>query len=427
MKHLLCSIFVLFLFLSIQVQVRGQSYSITETVNSGVFYFSGTTQSTPTIFHELVVVAIDSCDYSTSTLPAWFTSNYTKVHDFFNAATFGNFNYAVNWLTKDATHAYIMPRSNVPKFDGSCEHVHSQSNILAVLADVDAQTNFADYDYDNDGIVSVHFTSINITGTHNGGVTGGTCFTYTSNDYNSNGTRIVVHVDRQTRGISQNAYFGVFFHESGHSLFNFPDMDHSGSNDFNHYGIGGFDVMSGGGFQGVSSPYNPWFRQARSWFTPTSITSDGTLTLQDFQTYGQCYVYSPSSLPSNSIANEKYYISYHKPTNQFYATWPYKNSTLGGVIIWHVKKTSPSLYDDYSDYRTMDIAIKAAHGKYVWSESSSAVTNTGVENALTGRDSLEIRKIALNSSGYYGEIQGPYYAKDKGGSSIFYTPSVMIC
>jgi hypothetical protein len=45
------------------------------------------------------------------------------------------------------------------------------------------------------------------------------------------------------------------------------------------------------------------------------------------------------------------------------------------------------------------------------------VVDTGVENPLTGRDKLEIRKIVDKQ-----EIAGPYYGEDKGDDSIFYTP-----
>lgn len=313
MKRLFRFSFILFIL--INFLVNGQDYSITENINSGLFYLNGEVQTGTTIFHELVVVAIDSCSYSQSELPGWFNQNYTKVHDFFDAATFGNFNYAINWLTKDATHAFIMPRSNIPKFDASCEHVHSQANVLAVLSQADALYDFNNYDYDNDGYIDVHFTSINIIGSHNGGVTGCALCSYTTNDTNNSGNHIILRVNRQTRGFNESSYFGVFFHESGHSVFSFPDMDHYGRNDFNHYGIGGFDVMSGGGFQGIPSLYNPWFRHARNWYTPTPISSNGTITLQDFQISHQCYIYNPTSLPINSISNEKFYISYHFPTN----------------------------------------------------------------------------------------------------------------
>ena len=92
MKQLLCLCFALFIVLDFQV--KGQNYSITETINSGLFYLSGNAQTSSTVLHEVVIVAIDSCDYNTSMLPVWFTQNYTKVHDFFYAATFGNFNYS---------------------------------------------------------------------------------------------------------------------------------------------------------------------------------------------------------------------------------------------------------------------------------------------------------------------------------------------
>jgi len=201
-------------------------------------------------------------------------------------------------------------------------------------------------------------------------------------------------------------------------------MDHSNIRDFDHYGIGGFDIMSNGGFQRVPSLYNPWFRHARNWFSPNTITQNlSNLNLFDFQESRSCYLYQPPSLPSNAIPNQKFYISYHKPDNEFYSTWPYLDRILGGLLIWHVKKNQVSLYGDYYDWRIRDIDIENAHGKFIWRETPQCVENTYAANPLIGRDSLEIRKVGYNPYGYSYEICGPYYGRDKGSASIFYTPN----
>jgi tetratricopeptide (TPR) repeat protein len=67
----------------------------------------------------------------------------------------------------------------------------------------------------------------------------------------------------------------------------------------------------------------------------------------------------------------------------------------------------------------MPIAIEAAHGKYNWTDDGTAVSNTGVQNPLTGFDSLGIREIGSNGT----EIQGPYYQKDQGSPSVLFVPN----
>ncbi|MFZ5949051.1 MAG: hypothetical protein ACOYU5_13955 [Stygiobacter sp.] len=290
------------------------------------------------------------------------------------------------------------------------------------MASADSIYNFNNYDFDGNGIVYVHFCSI---GPSSGGVVG-SCFTYPTNDYTSLGQRIYVYVNKQTRGSGSEAFETVYYHETGHDQFNFPDTDHSGLNDFAHYGLGGFDIMTnGGGFQGQPSPYSPVLRHVRNWFTPVSITSSQTgLQLQDFQMNRTCYVYTPSSLPSGTLADQKFYISYHKGSvteNPLYRLYPYADPAKGGVLIWHSRTNTLSLSTDFSDWRRMPIDIEAAHGKTNWLETDTDVINTGIENPLTGRDKLEIRKRVL-SGGNWIEIAGPYFGTDHGDGSVFYTP-----
>lgn len=179
----------------------------------------------------------------------------SSLHEFFDYATFGSFNYQMVVLKLDATHAFSMPTAYIPPFSRDCEHVHSISNMRNVLQQADAIYNFADYDSDLNGIVYICFASM---GLGSGGYAGSSCLYYLTDDYNASGQRITVSVITQIRGSGEYVFIGVTRHELGHTLFNLPDLDHDLYSNFNHYGIGGFDVMSNVyGFNNVPSLYNP--------------------------------------------------------------------------------------------------------------------------------------------------------------------------
>jgi len=402
------------MLLLLSVSVYCQQFEFSEYVDTNLFHsvnvgVNSAIQNNST-YNEIVLVAMDNG--VNTTLPSWFYDGMNQLHGFFNDATFGNLNYQYTILKKDSTHAFEMPFPDTVTFSGDCDHVHSIRNIYGVLAKADSVYNFRDFDTDNDNIVYVNFTSI---GPKSGGVVYD-CIDYLSNDTDSYGQRIHVRVRRQSRGSGPQIYIAVFYHETGHDLFGFLDMNHSGITNFGYYNVGGFDVMCAGGFMGVPSLYNPFFRNAygynSAWYTPVNITSNSTVTLQDFQSTQTGFLFAPGNLPSGSIPNERFYITFHKDYNQYYANWPFKNRTTGDLLIWHTNNTK-----NYEDWRYAEIDLECAHGKYIWNETPTNVINTGVQNSLTGRDSLEIRKMVNGV-----EIAGPYYGRDQGSASIFYSP-----
>jgi M6 family metalloprotease-like protein len=186
--------------------------------------------------------------------------------------------------------------------------------MIDVIEQADAIYDFSLLDFNNDNIVPVHFTSI---GPKSGGVSG-FCLEVTTNDIGVGGGNVKVRVVQQTRGSGADVFKGVYTHESGHTFFGFPDMNHSGLNSYNHYSVGAFEVMAGGGFQGKASLYNPWFRHVKQWCSPTLIESNlNEAVLEDFQSSQNYYLYIPNYTPPNSMTNQKYLISYHTPANQF--------------------------------------------------------------------------------------------------------------
>ena len=361
-----------------------------------------------TTYREVIILAKDYG--STNTIPGWFNNILTQLPTFFADATFNNFMFSFDLITDNGA-AFIMPQPYNITFNGTCEHVHKESNVQFVIEEADGIWDFNEFDYDHDGYVDVHFVSI---GSFSGGV-GNTCWTFLTNDLDPYGNRIRVRITKQTRGSGEDVLKNVFYHESGHKFFNFPDMDHMGSNSFNHYALGSFDVMSAVGFQGIPSLYNPHFRNKKSWYTPTPAIN-GTVTLQDFQESHQALIFSPT-LPPVAVQQQQFYLTYHTRDSYFYSRWPFPHPEIGGALIWH-----SSIDFGYNNSRRLPIDIECAHGKYDWNETPTNVINTGIANPLLGRDSLEIRKTAPNSYGHLVEIAGPYFGVDKGSSSIFYSP-----
>jgi len=374
------------------------------------------TSSTP--YDEVIIIARDSG--ATPTIPAWFTNIINDAPVYYSKATFGNLDYNIHLLT-DGTDAFSFAFGDTVLWSAGWDHVHSQRNVFDVLTQADAIYDYKDFDFDGDDIVRIHFMSI---GPKSGGV-GQDTWTYTSADSGTAGLIDVV-VKAQTRAPSPSLFENAFYHETGHDLFHFPDMDHVGTDYRNHYSLGSFEIMATTGFQGVPSLYNPFFRHDRNWFTPIPLVfSHSNLELKDFQKEESCYLYEPSALSSDAINHQRFYVSYHKAEseedNKFYHTWPFKDPQEGGLLIWHTRDDTVTRSGNYGDWRRMDIDIESAHGKFDWVEYDDSVSNTGVENPLTGRDSLEIRKI-VEIDNDDTEIQGPYYQKDKGSTSVFFLP-----
>ncbi len=369
-----------------------------------------------------------------SLLPPDFLTVDARFTDYFQRATFGNYNVQIaGILRQDATHAFV---SNVP-YDGTSFIVQA-AFAIDIFQQADVIYNFSDYDYDDDGFVDfVMFTFLNYSGIRGTvGLPNNNIFTTNDPDPNHPGQFIKIdgrgYLTGSNKATSQRKdlrdlekgvydFIAGWFHELGHALFNFPDMDHGGSTNYNHYSIGGVEAMAGGAFNGIQSPFNPWFCEQRGWGSFTTVTSNMISTpMTDFYAGGTAYRFIPS-LPPSAAPNQKFFVTYHRNDtgNEWTQNWP-AHDIEGGLLIWHVAKQTVELHDAslYQDRRKMPIDIEAAHGKFNWTETASAVSNTGTPNSLTGFDSFEIRKISGNA-----EIQGPYFQKAHGSASVFFVPN----
>jgi M6 family metalloprotease-like protein len=313
-------------------------------VNSGG---SPGTPVTAGTFHAIVIYCVNVGE--DSLIPPQLLNVGQYVSDYFQRATFGNFSVQIaGVLRKDATHAFV---SRVPY--NWADFIVQADFATDILQQADDLYDFSQFDFDGDGFVDfVIFTFLNYSSRGTVGLPNEAIFTTNDPDPRHPGEFIKIdgrgYMTGSSRAISQRKdlrdlvngvydYIGIWFHELGHSLFNFPDMNHGGFTSYDHYSIGGFDAMAGGGFQGRQSLYNPWFCEQRGWGSFTTLTSN-TLSapLSDFYSGGTAYRFTPP-LPAFAAPNQKFLVTYHQKIvdNQWTYNWPV-DASQGGLLIWHV-------------------------------------------------------------------------------------------
>ncbi len=370
------------------------------------------------------------------------------IPDYFSKATFNNWqvnvlDVLVRTTINDTAYAFVLPG-----LIGSDDFIPAPY-VDTVLAHADAIYNFANYDIDHDGIVDyLAFICYRHTATNSRGTVGLPIDDYyTTNDVeNINGTQVQVKIDGTDFEYDNDHSFteraktperteSILFHEMGHSLFGWPDVNHNGFTYYNHWSFGDFDVMSSewGGFNNVSSLYNPAFRAARGWVTPTNAS--GTQTFSDFDATGQIFSYALPSY-SNALSNQQYFFTYYTKdqNNHWEANWEVPKLSDGihyaGVLVWRTVGSDMFSTHAYEDRKSMPVTLECAHGKWDWNENNPPdihSINTGQADILNGLDSLQVqysylwKKYNSTTGGYDWQLyRGNLY--QRGSASCFFDP-----
>lgn len=389
-----------------------------------------------------------------------------NIPDYFDKATFGNYDVNItDVLVKDidssAGYATLFELPDTvylyPPI-GPC-FVVCPEMVTNILDQADSIYNFNDFDSDSDGIVDyVAFMLIRYRGGWSTGTVGLSINSfYTTNDSTPSGVPIRIdgrgYLSGSNRAIIQRKFnassetlIAISAHELGHSLFGFPDMDHSGGTSYPHYALGQFCAMSGGGFAGRASLYNPIFRSNKGWTSPNQISSNQTITFSNFDLTGQIFYYDLPNFNYNSppvvqtASGQKIYLTYYNlPSSiRWQEKWPIPKSPFDqqfrGILTWHTRSGG-----GYSDRYNLPIDIESAHGKWRWiNDRADTVTPPNDKHAimsseqkpLTGLDSIEVRysynwlrfdSTGIDGRNYYTEI--PTYPDRRIGSeTCFFDP-----
>lgn len=163
-------------------------------------------------------------------------------------------------------------------------------------------------------------------------------------------------------------------------------------------------MTNGRGFKHRASLYNPAFRLASDWGNANliEITSSQPITLSDYDETGDIYFYDIPDHAGTSVGGQRIYLTaYTKPTNihwQEYWPLPESSGNEKGLMIWRENRNL-NLYSTWAFRSAIypPVDIEAAHGKWTWENIDLSAPapadrrpiNTGVEDPLLGRDSLE--------------------------------------
>lgn len=136
--------------------------------------------------------------------------------------------------------------------------------------------------------------------------------------------------------IPEDARLGVCAHELGHLLFGFPDLYDT---DESSEGIGNWCLMAGGSWNGGGDiPAHPsaWCKANQGWVTVNTVTTSGTLTIQDVK-----MSHSVNRLWKSGGGGNEYFLLENRQRTGFDAALPGE-----GLLIWHIDEGQPGNTDE---------------------------------------------------------------------------------
>lgn len=257
---------------------------------------------------------------------------YGSVHDYFLDQSNGVFD-----LTFDVVGPYKAPKNQ--SYYGENKNGHDQqSRVIELLKfgleEADKEVNYSDYDWDGDGEVDQVFMLYAGMGEANGGASY-TIWPHESHinaypySYKLDGVKIDTYAcGNELDSRNRIAGIGTICHEFTHCL-GLPDFYDTGTNSDN-YGMGMFDVMCSGSYNGDSwlpAAYTGYERNFCGWLDYVELNDPCKVSaLKPIANNGECYIYYN---PANS---NEYYLFEHRNSDIGWDRGLYGK----GLLIYHV-------------------------------------------------------------------------------------------
>ncbi|MBI9072466.1 MAG: hypothetical protein JEY94_12770 [Melioribacteraceae bacterium] len=321
--------------------------------------------------------------------PTNFSEQYIDeigfIADYFDDVSYGditidNVEVLVDAVNLDGSvEAFELSNTLVAHPSFGVDYVVNDNMVREVLDSVDQRYDLSNFDYNDDGTVDmlvfmVARMEVGKWGTGTPGLP--TSMIYTTNDTTSSGANILIDgsgygsrgadhaLIQRKRASSADHIISITVHELGHAWFNFPDVDHSGTNQYDHWSFGCFDEMTNGsGFRSRPSLYNPIFRIESDWLTPIEITDTETIVLEDIDSTSQIYYYDIPDRPGTSVGGQRIYLTCYSNTNRWQEYWPIpaSGSNQLGLMVWRENRNLNILNTwNYSDYQYSPVDIESA-------------------------------------------------------------------
>lgn len=206
--------------------------------------------------------------------------------------------------------------------------------VVEALDSVKNQVNFADYDWDGDGEVEQVYVLYSGKGEADGGDDDTIWpheWSLSGNDYGDVYTHNGITIDTYACGSELSGEgvlggIGTFCHEFSHCL-GFPDMYDTKYSGF--FGMGHFDLMSGGSYNGDGfqpAEYTAYERMIAGWTIPTELVNDTVITsMEAVNKQGETFIIYNKAYP------DEYYLIENRQKTGFDEALP-----SSGLMITHV-------------------------------------------------------------------------------------------
>ena len=218
--------------------------------------------------------------------------------------------------------------------DGGGDDLRPGAMVVEALDSVKNQVNFADYDWDGDGEVEQVYVLYSGKGEADGGDDDTIWpheWSLSGNDYGDVYTHNGITIDTYACGSELSGDgvlggIGTFCHEFSHCL-GFPDMYDTKYSGF--FGMGHFDLMSGGSYNGDGfqpAEYTAYERMIAGWTIPTELVNDTVITsMEAVNKQGETFIIYNKAYP------DEYYLIENRQKTGFDEALP-----SSGLMITHV-------------------------------------------------------------------------------------------
>ena len=322
----------------------------------------------PTVNHRILVLLVDFPDRAAvgSTEADWATKVFTdpanSLTDYFSEVSYGRLsmipatetygtanNGVVGWLRMTYNHP------NTRNGTGTANQQLTKDAILAA----DSYVNFAPFDDNGDGYISVSELSVVVIVAGYECAYGGAGTAYEPNvwghrwglwsvtppvcdgktvGYSPGGYTQMGEWHQYTAGNGHMCTIGIVAHELGHDALGLPDLYDTNSGNGTSAGIGGFCLMGSGNWgRAATSTYSgtdpvhlsAWCKYYAGFLSPTTPVR-GTYSLPTVATSATAYrLTTPDT-------NQYFLVENRQQTGYDAGLFRYIGSGAGGLAVWHV-------------------------------------------------------------------------------------------
>jgi len=269
-------------------------------------------------------------------IPVQFPDKQAKAsiseleNEFFGSNSFASYYEEQSYGNLEITGT-VLPQWYTLQNDMGYYGDNYEANVADMIKEAiyaaDADIDFSQYDYNQDGIVDGLFVVHAGAPDENGGGNNEEIWShyYSISPVTVDGVKII---DYET--VSEDSPIGIIAHEFGHYL-GLPDLYDTDPSDGSSKGVGDWSIMAYGAYLDPPGSFDPWSKVFLNWLGDeqfSEVIQDGYYTIsQDLSSEGIRYYAVPFS------STELFLIENRHETELM------NGDDISGILIWHVDES----------------------------------------------------------------------------------------